>query len=128
MIHHGQSIFQVAQKQGLSKSSLAKKMGVTSQAVDYIVKRKVIKKEILEEYSKALGVDVSEFQKESNEDESNFYKEKYFELLEETKKLWQIVSQHGIKVDLGKFEVIRLPRVSRLYFFGFTNISNNILS
>lgn len=68
----------------------------------------------LEEF---FGVEKGYFdntEKKPKEEESVNYKEKYIELLETTNRLWQIVSQNGIKVNF-KF-VISLPRVSGYIF------------
>ncbi|GGD53485.1 hypothetical protein GCM10011514_17030 [Emticicia aquatilis] len=129
MVHHGQSIFSIAKTKGFNKSSLARMLSKTPQAVDYDVKRAVLDKEVLESYAKILGVPSEEFQKNlkeisSNEDKS--LQERYLDVLEENRKLWRVLMSNGLTIDLGKLDVIRLPRVSSLYFFGFTNISNNI--
>lgn len=126
MIHHGNKIFEIAKSKGYKKTHLAKMLGKTSQSVDYDVKKQDLKLEVLEEYAKILNVPLSTLQEEENPKEIQNYKEKYFELLETTNRLWQVVSQHGIKVNFNF--VISVPRVSSLYFFGFTNTTDNILS
>lgn len=126
MIHHGNRIFEIAKSKGYKKTHLAKMLGKTSQSVDYDVKKQDLKLDVLEEYAKVLNVPLSTLQEEENPKEIQNYKDKYLELLETTNRLWQLVSQHGIKVNFNF--VISVPRVSSLYFFGFTNTTDNILS
>lgn len=126
MVHHGKRIFEIAKSKGYKKTHLAKMIGKTSQSVDYDVKKQDLKLEVLEEYAKVLNIPVTTLQEEENPKEIQNYKDKYFELLETTNRLWQVVSQHGIKVNFNF--VISVPRVSSLYFFGFVNTSDNILS
>lgn len=124
MVHHGNRIFEIAKSKGYKKTHLAKMLGKTSQAVDYDVKKQDLKIDTLEEYARILNVPLSELQIDANPKENQNYKEKYFELLETTNRLWTLIAQHNIKVNFNF--VISVPRVSKLYFFGFTNTSDNI--
>ncbi len=126
MIHHGQRIYSIAQMKGYNKSSLARLMGKTSQAVDYDIKKEMLKYDTLQTYSKILGVDVNEFQKETNTTTSETnWKDLYFQALQKIDKLTTVIIENGIKVDLGKFDVISLPRVTSLYFFAHANTTDN---
>lgn len=120
MVHHGKNIFEIARKKGYNKSELARLFGKTSSAVDYDMKRDCLNVEVLEKYATILNVNVSDFQidSENSKEIQINYKEKYFDLLEESKALWQIVAQHGIKVDLRNFNLGGLSSAfGDAYFF-----------
>lgn len=115
MKHEGEKIRQLSHEKGFKQVDLAAMRGVTRQTISGEFKLKRLGVDTLKWYSQVLDVPIEEITKASESqvlsNDVN-YKEKYFELLEETKKLWQVVSQNGIKVDLGKFNVSGLHGVN----------------
>lgn len=115
MVHHGQSIFNIAKAKGYNKSSLARELSKTPQAVDYDVKRANLDKEVLEGYASILGVSVEEFQRDSKEKtnkEEQTLQDRYLDVLEENRKLWRVIMSNGLTIDLGKFRVSGLHGVN----------------
>lgn len=54
--------------------------------------------------------------------------QKVIDYLKKENEFLRSYINENLTVGLGKFNVISLPRVSSLYFFGFTNTTDNILS
>lgn len=131
MVHQGQRIYSIAQMKGYNKSKLARELGKTHQAVDYDLKKQIVNIDTLEKYANILQVEVKEFQKEEvvpnsiydNQDTSSL--QKLIDYLKKENDFLRNYINENITVGLGKFDVISLPRVSELYFFGYANTTDN---
>ncbi len=129
MAHEGNKVRELSHKKGFKQVELAAMRGVTKQTINSDFSREKLGVDTLKWYSSVLGVSIedltqSDESKEKNQDVN--WKEMYFQALQKIDKLTTAIIENGIKVDLGKFDVISLPRVSSLYFFGFTNTTDNI--
>lgn len=122
----GQRIKEISYMKGLKQTDLAKKRGVTRQTISHDFRQKRLSVDILKWYAETFNMSVEELtmldKKQTNEDSEN-WKEKYFESLEIINKLMLVVNQNGIKVNF-KY-VISLPRVGADIFFAHANTANN---
>lgn len=104
--HHGSTVFSIARQKGFNKTNLANALNISRQGLDYHLKREFWNRDTIQDFAKVLEMDESELaSKLSSTEEGSNWKEKYFDLLEESKALWQLVAQHGLQVDLGKLVV-----------------------
>lgn len=127
MVHHGENLQKYAKMKGFNKTQIAKMLKKTSQSVDYDFKREVINIENLKKYSDLLGIPLEKIQTDSKETTNSLSMEKMFELMEENRKLWKLVINHGIQIPVN-FSLVSGSAIMFVGFFcGFTNITANIV-
>lgn len=130
--HHGERLRLLSIQKDKSETEIAAIRGVTKQAINNDFNRETIGLKTIKTYCNALGITLEDFypKKQSETslrlndstdlmEDNNNYMYKYLNLLETTNKLWTIVAQNGIKVDLGKFrEVLKQPFENQSFFLG----------
>lgn len=113
-----EKIDNLLKKQRKTKVDLSIKLGITQNGLQNKIANDTFKHNEILQLEEFFGVEKGYFdtvtEKKPVVEDSINYKEKYIELLETTNRLWQLVSQNGIKVNF-KF-VIGLPRVSGYIF------------
>lgn len=113
-----EKIDKLLKEQRKSKLDLVSFLDLTYQGLTNKIKNDTFKHNEILQLEEFFGVEKGYFdtvtEKKPVVEDSINYKEKYIELLETTNRLWQLVSQNGIKVNF-KF-VIGLPRVSGYIF------------
>lgn len=113
-----EKIDKLLKEQRKTKVDLSMLLGITPNGLQLKIANDTFKHTDIKKLEEFFGVEKGYFdtvtEKKPVVEDSINYKEKYIELLETTNRLWQLVSQNGIKVNF-KF-VIGLPRVSGYIF------------
>lgn len=119
MVHEGNKVRQLARKKGFKQIDLANMRGVSKQTINNDFSRERLGIDTLKWYSNVLKVPIDEITEvdESTQKVNEIdWKEMYFQALRKIDKLTTVVLEHGIKVDLGKFEVINWHVVKQNFF------------
>lgn len=113
-------------EKGITAKKMCEDLQMPEPTLYQIFRKNSGRKSTLDRIGKYLDIKLNISFSVESEDSTSL--QKMIDYLKSENQFLRNYINENLMVGMGKFEVIRLPRVLRLYFFGFTNNSNNILS
>lgn len=111
----------------ITAKKMCEDLGMPEQTLYQIFRKNSGRSETLEKIGNYLGIKLNVVVS-FGEVQDNSSLQKLIDYLKKENEFLRSYINEKLMVDLGKFDVISLPRVLSLYFFGFTNTTDNILS